>query len=164
MVSPVSTREAGPHDKAQSISSPPVRNHAESLNMDTAAQFPAGRASNGAEAVKASPFRAHPGATTQMPRHDRGASCRREFGANAAWLRLNVILYNLLSADKRVGLPEEFHTARPKRLRFLLLNTVAKVVRHARETLLHCTKEIARALADASRTIFSLNRSDLVGV
>jgi len=52
----------------------------------------------------------------------------------AAWLRLNVILYNLLSAFKRVRLPEEFHTARPKRLRFLLLNTVGKVVRHARET------------------------------
>ena len=42
----------------------------------------------------------------------------QKFGANAAWLRLNVILYNLLSAYKRVGLPEEFHTARPKRLRF----------------------------------------------
>ena len=69
----------------------------------------------------------------------------QKFGANAAWLRLNVILYNLLSAYKRVGLPEEFHTARPKRLRFLLLNTVGKVVRHARETLLRCTKEIARA-------------------
>jgi hypothetical protein len=73
----------------------------------------------------------------------------QKFGANAAWLRLNVILYNLLSAYKRVGLPEEFHTARPKRLRFLLLNTVAKVVRHARETLLSCTKEVAPALADA---------------
>jgi hypothetical protein len=63
---------------------------------------------------------------------------RHKFGANAAWLRLNVILYNLLSAYKRVGLPEAFHTARPKRLRFLLLNTVGKVVRHARETLLRC--------------------------
>jgi hypothetical protein len=42
----------------------------------------------------------------------------QKFGANAAWLRLNVILYNLLSAYKRVGLPEEFHTARPKRQRF----------------------------------------------
>jgi hypothetical protein len=71
----------------------------------------------------------------------------QKFGANAAWLRINVILYNLLSAYKRVGLPEEFHTARPKRLRFLLLNTVGKVVRHARETLLRCTKQIARALA-----------------
>jgi Transposase DDE domain group 1 len=88
----------------------------------------------------------------------------QKFGANAGWLRLNVILYNLLSAYKRVGLPEEFHTARPKRLRFLLLNTVGKVVRHARETLLRCTKEIARALADAPPTLFSLNRPTLAGV
>ena len=88
----------------------------------------------------------------------------QKFGANAAWLRLNVILYNLLSAYKRVGLPEEFHTARPKRLRFLLLNTVGKVVRHARETLLRCTKEIARTLANTPRTLFSLNRPALAGV
>jgi hypothetical protein len=44
----------------------------------------------------------------------------QKFGANAARLRLNVFLYNLLSAYKRVRLPEEFHTARPKRLRLLL--------------------------------------------
>ena len=60
---------------------------------------------------------------------------------------------NLLSAYKRVGLPEEFHTARPKRLRFLAVNTVGKVVRHAREILLRCTKEIARALAGPPRTL-----------
>ena len=94
----------------------------------------------------------------------RAALPNQKFGANAAWLRLNVILYNLLSAYKRVGLPEEFHTARPKRLRFLLLNTVGKVVRHASETLLRCTKEITRTLADAQRTIFSLNRPALAGV
>src|SRR5271156_635245 len=88
----------------------------------------------------------------------------QKFGANAAWLRLNVILYNLLSAYKRVGLPEELHTARPKRLRFLLLNTVGKVVRHARETLLRCTKEIARALAGPPQTRFSLKRPALAGV
>jgi hypothetical protein len=86
----------------------------------------------------------------------------QKFGANAAWLRLNVILYNLLSAYKRVGLPEELHTARPKRLRFLLLNTVGKVVCHARETLLHCAKEIARALASAPRTRFALKHPALV--
>jgi hypothetical protein len=87
-----------------------------------------------------------------------GALPSQNFGANAAWLRLNVILYNLLSADKRVGRSEELHTARPKRLRFLLLNTVGKVVRHARETLLRCTKGVARALAGAPPTRFSLNR------
>jgi hypothetical protein len=88
----------------------------------------------------------------------------QKFGANAAWLRLNVLLYNLLSAYKRVGLPEEFHTARPKRLRFLLLNVVGKVIRHARTTLLRLTSAAARALADPPRTSFALNRPALAGV
>ena len=34
--------------------------------------------------------------------------------------------------------------------------SIGKVVRHARETLLRCTKEIARALAGAPRTRFAL--------
>ena len=46
----------------------------------------------------------------------------QRFGANAAWFRLNVLLYNLLSAFKRVALPPKLHDARPKRLRFVLLN------------------------------------------
>ena len=87
----------------------------------------------------------------------------QKFGANAAWLRMNVLLYNLLSAFKRVGLPEEMHDARPKRLRFLVLNTVGKVVRHARETLLRCADAIARALADAPRVAFRLLRPALPG-
>ena len=76
-----------------------------------------------------------------------GALPSQRFGANAAWLRLNVMLYNLLSAFKRVGLPEDLHDARPKRLRFLLFNTVGKVVSHARETLLRFAHALARALA-----------------
>ncbi|MFZ1413897.1 MAG: IS1380 family transposase, partial [Defluviicoccus sp.] len=88
----------------------------------------------------------------------------QKFGANAAWLRLNVLLYNLLSAYKRIGLPEEFHTAKPKRLRFVLLNVVGKVVRHARTILLRLTSEAARTLADPPRTTFALSRPALVGV
>jgi hypothetical protein len=87
----------------------------------------------------------------------------QKFGANAAWLRMNVLLYNLLSAFKRVGLPEEMHAARPKRLRFLVLNTVGKLVRHARETLLRYATAIARAAADAPRTAFGLVRPALAG-
>ena len=88
----------------------------------------------------------------------------QKFGANAAWLRLNAMLYNLLSAYKRVGLPEEFHEARPKRLRFLFINSVGKVVRHARETLLRFGDGLARTLADAPRAIFSVPRPTLAGV
>jgi hypothetical protein len=75
----------------------------------------------------------------------------QKFGANAAWFRLNVLLYNLLAAFKRVALPPELHRARPKRLRFALLNTIGKLVRHARETLLRLTGESRRRLADAAR-------------
>jgi len=46
-----------------------------------------------------------------------------KFGANAAWFRLNVICYNLLSLFKRETLPVEFWTAKPKKLRFALLNS-----------------------------------------
>jgi hypothetical protein len=87
----------------------------------------------------------------------------QKFGANAAWLRMNVLLYNLLSAFKRVGLPEDMHDARPKRLRFLVLNTVGRVIRHARETLLRCATALARTLANAPRTAFHRSRPALAG-
>ena len=45
------------------------------------------------------------------------------FGANAAWFRLAVLTHNILTALKRLALPAELLTARPKRLRFLILNT-----------------------------------------
>ena len=59
-----------------------------------------------------------------------------KFGANAAWFGLNVLTYNLLTALKRLTPPGDFRTARHKRLRFLLFNTVGKVISHARRTLL----------------------------
>jgi hypothetical protein len=74
-----------------------------------------------------------------------------------------MLLYNRPSAFKRVGLPEELHDARPKRLRFLILNTVGKVVRHARETLLRCANAVARALADVPRVAFRLARPAIAG-
>ena len=58
------------------------------------------------------------------------------FGANAAWLRLAVLTYNVLTALKRLALPPELITARPKRLRFLIFCTPGKLVHHARRTLL----------------------------
>jgi hypothetical protein len=72
-------------------------------------------------------------------------------GANAAWCRLNVMLDILLSAFKRVALPEELHTARPKRLRFVLLNGIGKVVRHARQIVLRLVGDARRTLADRAR-------------
>jgi hypothetical protein len=56
--------------------------------------------------------------------------------ANAAWLRLAVIAHNVLQALKRLALPAELLTARPKRLRFLLFNMPGRLVHHARNLLL----------------------------
>ena len=42
-------------------------------------------------------------------------------GANAAWLRLQVITHNLLQLLKKVALPKEYADAHPKRLRFAVL-------------------------------------------
>lgn len=58
------------------------------------------------------------------------------FGANAAWLRLAVLTHNLLTALKRLALPPELLSARPKRLRFLFFHTAGRIVRHARKMLL----------------------------
>ena len=62
------------------------------------------------------------------------------FGANAAWLRFAVLTYNVLTALKRLALPPELLTARPKRLRFLIFNTPGKLVHHARRTLLRLVR------------------------
>lgn len=56
--------------------------------------------------------------------------CSR-FGANAAWLRMAVLTYNVMSALKRLALPPELLTARPKRLRFLVFHTAGRILHHA---------------------------------
>jgi hypothetical protein len=66
------------------------------------------------------------------------------FGANAAWFRLAVLTYNVLTALKRLALPPELLTARPKRLRFLIFYTPGKLVHHARRTLLRLARACSR--------------------
>ena len=58
------------------------------------------------------------------------------FGTNAAWLRLATISHNVMTALKRLALPAELLTARPKRLRFLIFNTPGRLVHHARRQVL----------------------------
>jgi len=57
-------------------------------------------------------------------------------GANAAWFRLAVMTHNVLTALKRLALPEKWLTARPKRLRFQIFCSPGKLVSHARRMLL----------------------------
>ena len=83
--------------------------------------------------------------THHVLKNDLSAEClpsSDKFGANAAWFRMNVLLYNLLSFMKRAVLPGEFSTARPKRLRFILFNVVGKVVNHARGMILRLGSQI----------------------
>jgi hypothetical protein len=48
-------------------------------------------------------------------------------GANAAWLRLQVITYNLLQLLKKFALLKEYIESHPKRLRFMIFTTVSKL-------------------------------------
>ena len=65
-----------------------------------------------------------------------------KFGANAAWLRLQVLTANLLILMKAVALDEEYRDARPKRLRFAIFNHVGRVVHHAREIFIRLGREL----------------------
>jgi hypothetical protein len=73
-----------------------------------------------------------------------GVMPSKYFGTNAAWLRLAVIAHNVITALKRLALPAELLTARPKRLRFLIFNTAGRLVHHARSILLRLATAPAR--------------------
>ncbi len=69
-----------------------------------------------------------------------------KFGANAAWLRLQVLTANLLVLLKVAALDEEYRHARPKRLRFAIFNHVGKVVHHARQRLMRVFRRVLEAV------------------
>jgi hypothetical protein len=73
-----------------------------------------------------------------------GVMPSKYFGTNAAWLRLAVIAHNVITALKRLALPAELLTARPKRLRFLIINTPGRLVHHARRIVLRLATTAAR--------------------
>lgn len=78
-------------------------------------------------------------------------------GANAAWLRLQVITYNLLQLLKKAALPEEYLDANPKRLRFAIFTAIGKVISHAGQTLLSVANEVLNSVvAPGRRRITSL--------
>ena len=69
-----------------------------------------------------------------------------KFGANAAWLRLQVLTHNQLVLMKATALDKEFRDARPKRLRFEVFNHVGRVVHHARRMLMRVIERVMRAI------------------
>lgn len=69
-----------------------------------------------------------------------------KFGANAAWLRLQVLTLNLLELLKATGLDKEYRHARPKRLRFAIFTQVGRVVRHAGERFIRVAQRVLEDL------------------
>ena len=67
-------------------------------------------------------------------------------GANAAWLRLQVLTHNLLQLLKAVALPPEYATARPKRLRFAVFTHIGLVVHHGRRLLMRIGRAVLEGL------------------
>lgn len=67
-------------------------------------------------------------------------------GANAAWLRLQVITLDLLELLKAVALDDELRHARPKRLRFRVFTRFGRVVHHARTSFVRVASDVLDAL------------------
>jgi len=83
-------------------------------------------------------------------------------GTNAAWLRLQVITYNLLQLLKQVALPEEYGKSHPKRLRFTVFTAIGKLVSHAGKLLLRIASTImAGIIAPGRRKIAALSLDPL---
>ena len=79
------------------------------------------------------------------------------FGANAAWYRLSLLTYNVLSAMKSLALPPALSTARPKRLRFALFTLAGRLVTPARQLVLRVSAAAERlAGLIAARTRLAL--------
>jgi hypothetical protein len=79
------------------------------------------------------------------------------FRANAAWFRLNVLTYNLLSVLRRNALPKELERARPKRLRFQVFALAATVLSHARQLtarVVHSVEDVVVRLSAVRRRIW----------
>ncbi len=74
-----------------------------------------------------------------------------KFGANAAWLRLQVLTHNLLELLKAAALDPQYRQARPKRLRFAIFTQFGRVVHHARERFIRLANEILEALLGPAR-------------
>ncbi|MGH8701292.1 MAG: IS1380 family transposase [Burkholderiales bacterium] len=80
------------------------------------------------------------------------------FGANAAWYRLSLLAYNILSAMKSLVLPAALSAARPKRLRFALFTIAGRLTSHAGKLVLQIGEAAERlaGLVEARRRLATL--------
>jgi hypothetical protein len=66
------------------------------------------------------------------------------FGANAAWYRISLLTYNVLSAMKSQLLPAELSMARPKRLRFRVFTIAGRLISHAGKLIVRISEAAER--------------------
>ena len=66
------------------------------------------------------------------------------FGATAAWYRLSLLAYNILSAMKSLVLPATLSAARPQRLRFALFTMAGRLISHAGKLVLQISAAAER--------------------
>lgn len=77
-------------------------------------------------------------------------------GANAAWLRIQVITHNLIQLLKKVALPDEYANAHPKRLRFAVFTIMGRLVSHAGKMLLRIADKALEAILNPGRRRIAL--------
>ena len=80
-------------------------------------------------------------------------------GANAAWMRLQVITHNLLQLLKKTALPEEYADAHPKRLRFAVFTVMGRLISHAGQMLLRIAGEAVTMILAGRKRIALLSLS-----
>ena len=80
-------------------------------------------------------------------------------GANAAWWQIAMLAFNILTLIKKSCLSEEYHTSRPKKLRYWLFSLVARLGRHARKITITVYQSV-----QASIFIEAWNRLEIMPV
>lgn len=90
----------------------------------------------------------------------------QQFGANAAWFRINALVYNLLTLLRRHALPERYRRARPKRLRYELFTLPARIVEHQRQLTVRISASTERCdeIIAARRWLLARHAARAAGV
>lgn len=128
-----------------------------------------GQASKGEEMNAAEVVRWHRGKAGTIEHVHRilkdelgaGVMPSSRFGANAAWLRINVLTFNVLTLLKRHALPDRLFNARPKRLRFEIFTVPGRIASHQGQLAvdLCAGHDRVEALVLARQRLLALRRS-----
>jgi hypothetical protein len=79
-----------------------------------------------------------------------------KFGANAAYWNIAVLALSMHSMMKRHVLPEEYHAARPKTVRFMFYSIAGIIVTHARKITLKVNGKFLYVMKEAQKRLREL--------